>query len=246
MTDNKYDILPMNDHTESYKVSMGHLFDMPFRLLICGPSERSGKTSLTGNLLCRFYKDQFKPEDIYIISPSASTDQKWKLIRKYLKIPDSNIVHEYSEEELTALYNDIQEEYETMISEGHQPDQKLIVFDDLSYSGHLKDKTNGIISKLVCNGRHFLINQLYICQKYTDLSTCIRENVTGAIFFNCTTKQLNLIMEDFNEGNKKAFINEFRLATMKKHGIFVVNYSNDYEKRYAKGLGLGDFVNIPI
>lgn len=60
-------VLPMKDPHESLKIPKGHyLFNLPMRLIICGASERSGKTNLIGNMLIRWYKDDFKPEDTYI------------------------------------------------------------------------------------------------------------------------------------------------------------------------------------
>lgn len=234
MNDEKYKIFPMKDKTESYKKKKdGVLFNMPFKLAIIGKSELAGKTTLLANLLLLYYNEEWFPEDIYIISPSAKSDNKWKLIIKKLEIPDSNIFTSFDEDELMVLYEYIKTNYDTALEEEKKPNHILIIFDDVGHSGDLKNKENGIISLLACNGRHFLISTICICQKYTQLSTTFRENATGLILFSCSDKQLELILDDHMiTDNKKMLKKAFREATNAPHGFFTINYSNDASKRY--------------
>lgn len=230
----KYEIFPMKDNTESYKKKKDeYLFNMPFKLGIIGKSELAGKTTLLANLLLLYYKGDFEPEDIYIVSPSALSDNKWKLIIKVLDVPSSNIWTSFNEDKLMALYDVVKENYEQALEDKEKPKHSLIIFDDVGYSGDLKSAQSGIISLLACNGRHFLISTICICQKYTQLSTTFRENATGLILFSCSDKQLDLIMDDHMvSDNKKAFKKAFRESTNERHGFFVINYSNDADKRY--------------
>ena len=157
------------------------------------------------------------------------------MIIKVLDIPNENIFTTYNETQLEALYKIIQEEYNKDIDAKEKPRHVLFVFDDVGYSGNLKAKENGIISLLACNGRHYLISTICIVQKYTQLSTCFRENATGLICFSCSNKQLDLIEEDHNiKLSKKEFSRIFRDATNDKHSFFTINYSNDADKRYIK------------
>lgn len=230
----KYEIFPMKDTTESFKKRKDeYLFNMPFKLGIIGKSELAGKTTLLANLLLLYYKGDFEPEDIYIISPSALSDNKWKLIIKVLEVPASNIFTSFNEDKLMTLYDVIKENYDEALKDKKKPKHSLIIFDDVGYSGDLKSSQSGIISLLACNGRHFLISTICICQKYTQLSTTFRENATGLILFSCSDKQLDLVMDDHMvSDNKKAFKKAFRDATNERHGFFVINYSNDADKRY--------------
>jgi len=105
--------------------------------------------------------------------------------------------------------------------------------DDLSYNGCLKESNHGVISKMACNGRHYLINFIITAQKYTQIPTTLRENCNSAIFFNCSNKQLGLIEEDFNYlSNKKDFIDMFKKVTDAKHSFLLVNHTNDKGKIY--------------
>ena len=57
--------------------------------------------------------------------------------------------------------------------------------------------------------------------------------MTGAILFNTSQKELELIADDFNYlENKKDFIKMFRKATDGKNKFLVVNFSNDRNEMY--------------
>jgi len=223
------EIYKVIDKADNYYTKKDLIFDLPLRIGIIGASQRSGKSSIIVNLVCRdeFYNKDFKGENIYIISPSIENDLKLKKMIEVKDIPDHNLFTEYDEGVLEELYNMLAEDYKNSVESGEIPTNKLIIFDDMSYSGALKNKTHGIIAKLFCNGRHILISTLLTSQKYSDLLTTCRENLNGAILFSCSNKQLDLIEQDHNFlKNKKIFNDMFRDATKEKHSFFVVNYTN--------------------
>jgi len=223
------EIYKVIDKADSYYTKKDLIFDLPLRIGIIGASQRSGKSSVIVNLVCRdeFYNKDFKGENIYIISPSIENDLKLKKMIEVKDIPDHNLFTEYDEGLLEELYDMLAEDYKNSVESGEIPTNKLIIMDDLSYSGALKNKTHGIIAKLFCNGRHILISSILTSQKYSDLLTTCRENLNGAILFSCSNKQLDLIEQDHNFlKNKKDFNNMFRDATKEKHSFFVVNYTN--------------------
>jgi hypothetical protein len=228
-------IYKVKDNSSSYYKDKGDLINLCMRLIIVGASERSGKTNLVGNLILRpeFYLNDYLPENIYIISPSASTDNKLKKIIEVKGIPPHNIMLEYDEDVLEEWYKIQQEYYDEAIENKENPEHKLIIMDDLSYNGSLKENNHGVISKMACNGRHYLINFIITAQKYTQIPTTLRENCNSAIFFNCSNKQLALIEEDFNYlNNKKDFIDMFKKATEDKNSFLVVNHTNPKGKIY--------------
>ena len=65
-------MLKMKDKAEKHYTPKPMIFDIPFRLLIVGKSQLSGKTNLVGNLLLdpmdQFYGRDFKGENIFIVS----------------------------------------------------------------------------------------------------------------------------------------------------------------------------------
>jgi hypothetical protein len=228
-------IYKVKDEAETYYTKKDLIFDVPFRLLIVGKSQLSGKSNILVNLLLRdeFYNKDFDGSNIFLVSPSITNDEKLKKIIKVKEIPDENLFLEYDEDVLKQLYQMLQDEYEEAKEAGEKPQNKLIIFDDMSYNGALKSKQHGIINKIMSNGRHINLSCVQTSQKYSDLLTSSRENANGAIFFNCSNKQLELIEADHNYlGSKKEFINMFRNVMNEKHSFLVVNYTNPKEQRY--------------
>jgi len=224
----------MKDPFESYKIDKGDLPDVPFRILIVGKSLYAGKTNLLDNLLLRpmdkddvtgmsYYRNDFKGDDIYIFSPSAKIDHKLKKLIEYKEIPAGNIFHEYNEDALEGVYEKIKDSYEESKALDEKPRHSLVILDDCSFDGSLKSKMNGAITKLFCNGRHYLISTIITSQKYSDILTTCRENYTGMFLFECSEKQLELIYEDIGMGEKKDFKKKFREATKEPHSFMVCN-----------------------
>lgn len=230
----KLQIDKMKDSGEKFYTKMKHLFDIPFRLLIVGKSQLSGKTNFVGNILLKenFYKGKFKGEDIYIVSPSTKTDKKLSTIITQLDIPKENIFKSYNEEELEVLYDILEDDYKEATENKRKVSNKLVFFDDMSYGGMLKNQRYGIIAKLFANGRHLNISTIVTAQTYSDILVSARENATGIILFGCSTRQLELIADDHNYIKKKEFYEMFRKCTNEKHSFLVINYTNDFAQRY--------------
>ncbi len=231
----KHNILKMKDAGERFCKSKPALFDLPFRLLVVGKSQLSGKTNLVGNLLLRkqFYGGEFNGEDIFVVSPSTKTDHKLKVMLEQLDVPDTNAIQGHDEEVLELIYEMLEADCMEAVNNRRKPTPKLVLFDDMSYGGALKSKTHGIIAKLFSNGRHLNISTIVTAQKYSDISTSARENATGLALFGCTDKQLELISEDHNYlACKKTFKQIFRKVTDSKHSFMVVNYTNPSSERY--------------
>ena len=223
-------VFKMIDNTDKWVINKEKVFSLPFRLVICG-SSGMGKTSLLANLLLRddFYKKEFSkhPENILIFSGSMD-EMKMKTILSELDIPKSNQYRNYEESELEKILDHLMEEYNVAIESDEEPKQSLIVLDDLSYTNLFKSsKINSQLDRLYCNGRKYLISCITICQKYTQLNTCCRENLSGAIIGMCTNKQLNIIEDDFNFlPTKKEFLNMVREHTKGAHDFIIFNMHN--------------------
>tara|TARA_R110000803_G_scaffold39715_5_gene85653 strand:+ start:2503 stop:3264 length:762 start_codon:yes stop_codon:yes gene_type:complete len=230
-------ILKVKDKNEKHHIKKGLLFDIPFRLLVVGRSQLSGKSNFVANLLLqddpRLYKNEFEGENIYIFSPSHKSDFKLKTLIEEKEIPKENVFAEFDENVIEALYEIVKDEYNEAIENKEKPTPKLFFFDDMSAGGDLKGKTNGIISKIFSNGRHQLCSICITAQKYTDLPTSARENASGAVLFSGTDRQLDLMCDDHNYLEKKTdFKKMYRNATNEPHSFFVINYSNPIETRY--------------
>jgi len=220
-------IYKVNDNTDNNHEAMP-LFDLPMRLLINGKSQLSGKTTLILNMLMNpefGYDKKFEGENIYIVSDNK-LDNKIKILMEYKDIPSENHFP-YDEQVLEMLYENLEQEFIDEMEEDGKSTPKLIIMDDVGYSGNLKNKNFGMITKLIANGRHLNLSQIYTSQRFSMVSTSLRSNLTGAILFNTSMKELELIAEDFNYMNtKKSFIEMFRRETDKPRSFLVVNFSN--------------------
>ena len=220
-------IYKVNDNTDNNHEAMP-LFDLPMRLLINGKSQLSGKTTLILNMLMNpefGYDKKFEGENIYIVSDNK-LDNKIKILMEFKSIPSENHFP-YDEQVLEMLYENLEQEFIDEMEEDGKSTPKLIIMDDVGYSGNLKNKNFGMITKLIANGRHLNLSQIYTSQRFSMVSTSLRSNLTGAILFNTSMKELELIAEDFNYMNtKKSFIEMFRRETDKPRSFLVVNFSN--------------------
>ena len=226
-------ILKVKDKNDTYYTKLDDIFDIPMRLLIVGKSQLSGKTNLILNLLLRneFYRNKYDGENIFLVT-NNKLDNKLKILRKEKDIPDENVMA-FDEEDLEDLYEQLEDEFLDDVENKKKPSNKLIIFDDVAYSGGLKNKTAGVISKIVMNGRHANISSIFTTQKFSLVQTGVRSNVTGAILFNTSQKELELIADDYNYlENKKEFIKIFRKTTEKKNSFMVVNFTNDKPSMY--------------
>jgi len=220
-------ILKVKDEADKF-IKSHFLFDLPFRLLLCSKSQLGiGKTTIILGLLLdpNFkYHDKFEGENIYIVS-NNKLDNKLKLLMEYKEIPDSNYM-KYDEEVLENLYEEIEEDFLLEKAEGKIVN-RIIVFDDVGYSNSLRDKTNGIISKLICQGRHLNISQIYSIQKMSQASPTLRCNLTAALIGNTSMKELQIISENYNYLNSnKQFIKMFRDVTQKPRSFLAINFTN--------------------
>jgi hypothetical protein len=221
-------VLKVEDVSDKFHIKHP-IFDLPFRILLNSTSQIGmGKTTLILTLLLNpemGYSKYFKGDNIYIIS-NNKLDNKLKMLAEYKEIPQENIMP-YDEDRLLDLYDDLEEEFLEDKEDGifHH---RLLIFDDVGYSGSLKNKQSGVISKLISNGRHLGLSQIYTSQRFTMCSSIMKSNVTGACFGNTSMAEVDLISESFNYlNNKKEFINLFRKYTAKPRSFLCVNFTNE-------------------
>lgn len=220
-------IYKVKDHTDNNHQEMP-LFDLPMKILINGKSQLSGKTTLILNMLMNpefGYDKKFEGENIYIVSDNK-LDNKIKILMEYKDIPPENHFP-YDEQVLDMLYDNLEQEFMEEMEDNGKSTNKLIIFDDVGYSGNLKNKNFGIITKLAANGRHLNLSQIYTSQRFSMVSTNLRSNLTGAILFSTSMRELELISDDMNYlDKKKDFVTMFRENTDEPRSFLVVNFSN--------------------
>ena len=125
----KIDILKVKDDAEKYYTKKKQIFDIPMKLAIIGASQRSGKTNWIINALGRdkLYGKDFKAENIYIFSPSL-TSNKWIRFIEAKEIPPENLFTELNEGELEELYEDVEDEYNEAVDNKKKPANKILIY----------------------------------------------------------------------------------------------------------------------
>ena len=231
----KIEIHKVKDNAEKYYTKKRQLFDLPLKLAVIGASQRSGKTNWIINALGKdnMYSKDFKPENIYIFSPSLKSN-KWVRFIKAKEIPEENLFGSLDEQELSVIYDDIKEQYNEAVSDNKRPPNVVIIFDDLGFGGSLRGKSkHGILDALVLNGRHYNLSTFFLVQSYKQLAPDVRGNLSGLVVFNLSTRELDQIVYEHNYlENSRDFMKLFRRTTKVKHSYFVINYSNDTQDIY--------------
>jgi hypothetical protein len=231
----KYKILKMKDISDKHVTKKESIFDLPMRLLIVGKSG-DGKSGFLGNLLLReeFYKNDFTGDNIFIFSGSVNGDKKLNTMITELDIPDTNVFSGYDENELDAVYEHLQEQFNDNVDNKVTDKTELnslIILDDLAYNSTFKDSgKNDMIRKVYMNGRKYNISIIILSQKYTSVSTSVRENLTGLILGKSSNKQLDTVATDHNylrgKNSTKTFIDMVHKTTDKPYSKFIINFSN--------------------
>lgn len=226
----------MNNPDDKYRIKKDFVPSLPFKMMIVGKSDVSGKTNGILNLLTRpfddddkegydFYANDFAIHNIYIICPQVNVDNKWIDYVRLSGIPKENVFDNYNERELEALYTRLKTNYMEAKEEGEDPVHSLIILDDCSASGSLKKKRNGVVARLICEARHFLVSTIATTQYLKDIPPSVRTGGQCLIFSRCSTFELGNLSKEFfygDEGNLRLFKREFMKATEQPYSFMVI------------------------
>lgn len=168
------EILPAKKPKNKIKYNIhDHLLQPPFNSIIVSPT-CSGKSTIILNILKNdfFFKKVFK--QIYYFSPSVMYDETLVAVAD-----DEDIIKFTDDEELDnhdkllqAVVHHQKENLEKLESENKNPDEILIIYDDmLPYL-----KTSSFIGKLYTKSRHYHISLILTSQHYTSVPLKCRNN----------------------------------------------------------------------
>lgn len=233
---NKLNILPCRDSYDSYTIDKGNLLSkLPTKILIVGKSAISGKSTILSNIVNRpeYYGNDFKGDNIYMISGSINSDDKIKNILKFKEVPEENTFNYVDDEVLEFIMEQIKEKYNEAIEEGKKPSHSLVIFDDISYDSKMAKPKDDKIGELVCNMRHYLTTCIFTAQKMTQLSRTIRVNSIMSFIFKQPLNELETIANDICYIDKKKFKNMFNKYTKGKHDMFIANLDADPKNIYC-------------
>lgn len=201
----------------------------PFRWSIIGCSN-SGKTTMLCNLFQkRFYGSFWKPEHIFVFSPTSNLDDKLKEC-----IPSDNFYEEFDEELLEDIYAQ-QQNIKNLFGK-KKLDHILVILDDMLGSDALK--ATSLIGKFIHKTRHYNVSFIYSVQKYNGLPRVLRLNSDIMAIFRCSNMgEIDSITdENADRENKKAFRKMIKEIFLEPFQFLLIDYqTTDLKKRYRKG-----------
>jgi len=223
------------DDSDNNIIDMGILPNVRFFGLLVGKTG-CGKTNLLINLLLNpefGYDKIFKGENMYIFSGSLNSDEKIKKLIEVKEIPDENLYDAIHDDELNRLYDKLEEQYMERKQEDLPVEYPLILLDDLSFTGGFHGKKFNALVRFAQNSRKLGISVLVTTQYYSQILPAIRANISFAILYQCSQKNLEQIVDEHNFFSKrKMFIDMFRTNVNDKRDFIVVNYDNKIENLY--------------
>jgi len=222
------------DKSDSQVIDMGILPNVRFFGMLVGKTGAS-KTTLLINMLLNpefGYDKIFKGDNIYIFSGSLNSDKKLEKLIDAKEIPQSNLYSEYDNDLLNALYDKLEEEYNERDMNDEPVEYPLIILDDLSFAMG-RGKEFNALTRLAQNSRKLGISVLITTQHYSQIPLAVRNNISFAVLYATSSKNLAIIEEEHNYlKSKRQFLTMWKDNVIGKRDFIVVNYDNDKNDIY--------------
>lgn len=202
-------------------------------VLIVGCSG-SGKTTLLHNLIKQkqFFKGWF--DQIYLISPSAKTDD----IQRDLEVPDEAIIDDLNEAptKIQELMDEQRDEIEA--SGAHKAKQIALIYDDVVGANDALLKTEQFTRSFIA-ARHYNFTTFLLVQSFTQAPRVARLQCQNLFYFRGSNSELEKICEECCAPGLKqkemALLVDF--ATIEPYSFLHFNRRvADASQRYRKNL----------
>ena len=222
------------DKSDSQVIDMGILPNVRFFGMLVGKTGAS-KTTLLINMLLNpefGYDKIFKGDNIYIFSGSLTSDKKLEKLIEAKEIPESNLYSEYDNDLLNQLYDKLEENYNENDVNNEPTEYPLIILDDLSFAMGRGKEFNGL-TRLAQNSRKLGISVIITTQHYSQIPLAVRNNISFAVLYATSSKNLAIIEEEHNYlPSKRLFTDMWKNNIEGKRDFIVVNYDNDKNQIY--------------
>lgn len=213
---NMYEYLPKELLNKSFNPNYDlHKMKTPFRACINAPSG-SGKSNFIVNLIMLFCKGEGTFSDIFLI-----TRNKDEPLYKWLESVSPRILIKEGIENIPDL------------DKFDKDENHLVIFDDL-----VLEKNQSKIENFYIRCRKLNTSVLYLSQSYFRIPKVIRTNCNYLILLKLSgDRELNLILSEGGLGlSKEKLLNMYKYATAEKFSPLFIDYDENPENRYRKGL----------
>jgi hypothetical protein len=186
----------------------------------------TGKTNLIINLLDRkeFYKKAF--DKVYLFSNTYNTDSIWKVCKTI--DPEDTFIN-YSDQDLQDIVDNQEESIKNK-----KPLNTLIIFDDIIQQ---INKNKSLINDLVARNRHYKLTIWITTQKFSKVSTIIRNNISYYILFGIKNKKEKdfIVSELADTVPENDFINLWDYALGgENYNFLVLSVKDKLDKQFRK------------
>ena len=203
-----------------------------FSMVIAGPSG-SGKTTLLYSIMSKGrvkkvrqgYKKVF--DRIYIISPSIGNESMAN--DPFKTLPDDQIYRELTIEALIEIDDSLKESRK-------DGEHSVVILDDVGSQLRKSARVDKKLTQMVQNRRHDYCSYITLVQKFRDLGTGLRNNMSTFICFRPKNKlELDSISDELfpYEKKKNAQILDHIFESEEKNKFFVVDMSLSTSSKFV-------------
>lgn len=214
---NMYDKIPKDllDNAENPNIHL-HNLKIPMRMCVVAPSG-SGKTNFVVNLIHLFSQGKGTFSDITIITRNKDEP----LYRWLEQITDGEVQVKEGLENTPQL------------DKMSKDENHLVIFDDLVLA---KDQSK--IENYYIRARKLNCSVIYLSQSYYRIPKIIRNNCSYLVLLKLSgQREVNMILSEGGLGvSKDQLLNMYQYATQEKFSPFIIDYEQEADKRYRKGL----------
>lgn len=205
--------------------------DPSFRMVCYAPSY-SGKSYMINDLITNpeyGYKKIFKPNQIFIMSPTYESDDSYKELKKYMTGHEDNVIDNFDE----GFIKNITAFQQSKKKEGKARPVLLLV-DDLITA--VNSKRQNEMVNLFIKGRHSFISIILTSQKYKMVPSGIRVNADSMIWFsnNMNKKELLDISDECADDVFIPLTEDLRKNNYFQYDFIYCNMKKPYNERYYR------------
>ncbi|KAJ3029110.1 hypothetical protein HDV00_009778 [Rhizophlyctis rosea] len=193
--------------------------------MLCVASRRSGKSTVTVNLVHQVYSKAFS--EVILLSDTIATDKTYAPLAKLENVSCHDIKkHPINNELLQAIWDRQAQRYAQ-----DRKNDLLIVFDDLGTKMKSKDM-RAMINKYAQMSRHIGISFINIVQSILNVTSEVISNSTEFIIFRLDNRALTRVSETLAtaEKDRKELEAFLKRNTKKKYSWVLINMQADEDE----------------
>ena len=203
---------------------------LPFSWIVLG-AVGAGKSSLIWSMINNkngWFKNFFNK--ITIWQSTIDSNETWE------SIPNTEVINEYTEENLECYYKAIQDQQQLLRDAKKQLHQYLFVFDDMITRNIVSHHKISVIDHIFQTNRHNNVSIIICSQKYKQLNKTTRaDNLTGMFILRVNKSEIEQVAEEHSGLlSEKEFINMYDDVMKTSHDYLFIDYKASLHNRFRQ------------